>query len=109
MKVWMVSVSDCESSHTICICATKEIALREMFKKRDALILVWKAAKILQDASEKRFLEEQAKAGVHYGFCSGEENMYDRMVRNLSNDDYEHWENYPQEVPWIHETEIIDE
>src|SRR6185503_5130850 len=105
MKVWEVGVSDCESSHTICICATKEIALREMFKKRDELIVEWKRMKDYEEKMQKEHREEMAKQGVFYGFASGEENMYVRMIRNLSSDDYQNWKNYPQEVPWICETE----
>ncbi len=108
MKVWKVGVSDCESCSTFAICSTKEIALREMFKKRDLLISEWKEMQIHNKESEKKFLEEQAKKGIYYGFSGNERDMYGDMIKNLSHDDYEKWENYPQEVPWISETEVID-
>lgn len=107
MKVWMVGVSDCESSSTACLCLTKEIALREMFKLRDNLIEEWKKMKDYTEKSEKKFIEEQADHGV-FNDSVNQENMYDRMIRNLSHDDYHNWKNYPHEVPWIYEQEIID-
>ena len=107
MKVWQVGVSDCESSHTICVCATKEIALREMFKKRDQLLEDWKGSKVRYDKQMNDYVEEKAKQGVFLGV--GEiDNMWERMITALSHDDYQNWDNYPHDVPWIHESEIID-
>jgi hypothetical protein len=94
MKVWEVGVSDCKSSHTICICATKEIALREMFAKRDALIAWWKEEVI---RNEKRNRERGSY-----------DDIWKEMIDALSSEDYENWDNYPHEVPWIRETEIVE-
>lgn len=101
MKVWEVGVSDCESSHTICVCATKEIALREMFKKRDELVAEWKEHDEYSEKSRKEWCE---KEGKEYW----EDDMYQRMIEALSSDDYKNWDNYPHDRPWICETEIID-
>lgn len=101
MKVWEVGSSDCESSSTICICLTKEIALREMFKKRDSLVKEWKE----MDEHSKKSIED---------FCKKEgkpiwvDSMYLNMIKALLSDNYKKWDNYPHEKPWIQETEIID-
>lgn len=52
MTVWEVGVGDCESSYTICVCATKELALREMFRKRDELLAEGREFDI--DSNERR-------------------------------------------------------
>lgn len=110
MKVWQVGVSDCESCYTISICTTKELALREMFKKRDQLISEWKEFKIDDEKYHTEFIAEQAAKGIVY---SGEDgcwrDMYGGMIQALSSNNYEEWDNYPHEVPWIQETEVIDE
>lgn len=108
MKIWEVGISNCESCHTFALCTTKEIALREMFRKRDELIAQWKEAKIRNEESTKKFLEEQASKGVFYGFKGDERNMWQEMIDELSHDDYEKWDNYPHEVPWIRQTDVMD-
>ena len=89
MRVWQVIVSDCESSSTVCICSTKEIALREMFAYRDKLIKEW--------------TEHMKHSGIDYAH-----DIYKQMIIALSHNDYENWNNYPHEVPSIEETEVID-
>lgn len=37
-----------------------------------------------------------------------EDKMWKRMIEALSHNDYEKWDNYPHEVPWIRETEVIN-
>jgi hypothetical protein len=102
MRIWQVGVSDCESSHTICVCATKEIALREMFKKRDELLADWKKMEEYKNNSIKDFCAKNGQA-------IWKDEMYERMIKNLSHDNYEKWENYPHDVPWICETNVIEE
>lgn len=108
MKVWQVGVSDCEGTSLICTCATKEIALREMFKKRDQLIVEYRKMKVYSEKSTKEFLESQAKKGVFYGFEDQRDDMYDRMIVALSHDNYKEWDNYPHDVPWINEVEVLN-
>jgi hypothetical protein len=91
MKIWLVGVSDCESNSIVCACATKELAIKKMFEERDRLVAGWKES-INQDASSK--------------FTR---NLYQPMVDALSGDDYEHWDNYPNDVPYISEMEVLDE
>ena len=100
MKVWEVGISDCESSSTLCICLTKEIALREMFKKRDSLVAEWEEADKRNEEERHKWCSEQA---TEYS----EDDMYKRMIIGLAGDDWEKWSNYPHECPWIRETEVI--
>lgn len=88
MKVWKVGVNDCESNSTVCICSTKEIAIREMFKVRDGLIA---QDEMLQD----------------YYLKNGLKNMK-KVSDSLGGLDYNAWNNFPHETPYIHEMEIID-
>src|SRR4030043_355589 len=108
MKVYLVGISDCESTEIVCICATRQIAEREILKARDKLIEEYKEQKISNEKFEKEFIENRAKVGIHFGFTIDGENMYDTMIKNLSSDDYKNWENYPHEVPYIEEREVID-
>ena len=108
MKVWIVAVSDCESTSVGAICSTKEIAIREMFNERDRLVKEWKEAKIYHEESTKKFIEESAAKGIHFGFDTGRD-MYGDMIKALSSDDWENWDNYPQERPYIFEREIIEQ
>jgi len=100
VKVWQVGVSDCESSSIICVCSTKEIALREMFKKRDSLVADWKEVEAQVEKERREWCE---KEGREYF----EDDMYKQMISNLSSNDWENWNNYPHERPWIYETEVI--
>jgi len=108
MNVWVVKISNCESTDIIAICTTKEIAERELFKERDRLIDEWKKAKISEAEFYSKFIEEKAKEGVYFGFKFNEENSYDKMISALSNNDYEKWDNYPHEQPFLYETTILD-
>ena len=110
MKVWVVGVCDCEGNSIKAICANKTIALRELFKARDELLKQYGEMKEYTEKSQKEFIEEQAKRGIHIGgFRMESENMYDHMIRELSSDDYEHWDNYPHDRPYMYETDIINE
>jgi len=109
MKVWEIGVSDAESCTTILICATKEIAVRELFKKRDELISEWKEMKVQEEKDREEFIAEKAAQGVHFGFGGdGFRDMWGDMIKALSSDDYEKWDNYPHETLWIAETEVLD-
>jgi hypothetical protein len=68
----------------------------------------YKRMKIHTEKSQREFIEEQAKQGIHVGgFKMDDENMYDKMIRALSSDDYEKWNNYPHDRPYLYETEVI--
>jgi cytoplasmic iron level regulating protein YaaA (DUF328/UPF0246 family) len=87
MKVYLVMISDAESSSVIKVCATKEIAVKELFKERNELLEEWKS-----------FIEKDRKYST---------DMYQEMVSNLKHDDYEHWDNYPHETPHIQTFDVI--
>lgn len=112
MKVWAVVLYDSESSSTRCICATKELAEREMFKLRDYLVNSWEEAIREQVEFEKLMCTEMPqlmKPAVkrNDSMYSYMINMYSSMIKNLSSDDYTKWENYPHECLCIRETEVI--
>ena len=109
-KVWVVGVSDCEGNSIKAICSTKILAERELFKARDELVEEYKRMKIYTEKSQKEFIDEQAKRGVHVGgFRFNDENMYDGMIKALSSDDYKNWDNYPHDCPYLYESEVIDQ
>ena len=84
MTIWVVGISDCESNSIVAICTTKEIAEREMFKTRDKLVANWK---------------EMDGLG---------EDMYKKMIAALSGNDYENWDNYPHDEPYLYETTVVE-
>lgn len=90
MKVWCVGVIDCENNSTVAICATKEIALREMFACRDGMVADYKEA-----------IDKQKINGLA-------DKMYQRMIDGLAGDDYEKWDTYPHEKPYIYEAEVLE-
>lgn len=92
MTVFVVAASDCEGINTYLVCATLQSAERELFKLRDELVGGWKVQ-----------LEFVLKEGDQ---CSAK--MYEQMIKNLSSDDYKHWENYPHEVVTISEVTVIE-
>lgn len=96
-KVYLVGASDCESNSTVCICATKKIEERELFKKRDELIAEWKEM--------DKFIKE---GEIKNNFPDNHDEMYLKMIKNLSSDDYKNWDNFPHEEPYISEINIID-
>lgn len=91
MKVWIVGISDCESNSIVCLCSTKELAIKKMFAERDRLVAEYQ--KSYQHWIEKDLTED---------------NMYKNMIQALSGDDYENWDNYPHDRPYIHEMEVLE-
>lgn len=88
MKVFIVAINDCEGLSFECVCSTKEIAERELFKVRDRLVKNWVEA----DKEAKEYLPKDT--------------MYENMIKALSGNDYENWDNYPHEKPIIFEKEV---
>jgi hypothetical protein len=89
--VWLVGVSNCEGNETVCICSNKKIAVRELFKKRNEMIAEWK--------EQDTWLKKQDR-------LSSCDYMYENMIKNLASDDYEKWDNYPHDVPYIHRMKV---
>ena len=101
MKVWIVSVGNCEDSGGALLCATKEIAERELFKARDALAAEWKK-------SDEFLQKENIKYCKKRNLPLIEENMYRDMIKALQGDDYVKWDNYPHDCPYLYEAEVLD-
>jgi len=89
--VWIVGVSDCEGNEIKAVCSTKEIAEKEIFKVRDELITEWKEFCV------------RNKKSVWIG------GMYKKMIKNLSSNNYEKWNNSPHERPYLYGVEVIEE
>ncbi len=102
MKVWVVGVRDCEGNYIAAICVSKSIAEREILKERDILVKEWG----VQDEHHRKSVEEyykgKKKAKSHI------DDMYKEMIKNLSSNDYENWNNFPYECPYIYETEVLE-
>lgn len=89
MKVWQVGVSDCEGTDLVCVCLTKKLAKRELFKVRDELV------------------KEYAKMSTLSGEPCDDDGMYGNMIFRLSSDSYTTWDNFPHETPWMREVNVI--
>ena len=93
MNVWLVGIGDCESSEVKHVCKTEKLAVKKLFEERDELIKEW-----------KRMIE----------FCKKENDKggikdYSDMIKKLSNNDYEHWDNYPHEIPFVFKMKLEEE
>jgi len=102
MKIWIVGVSDCEGNSVRCICSTKDIAERELFRARDELIAGWKRMDKFTQKSMKEFCKKNNKR-VQIDM------MYKKMITALSGNDYKKWDNYPHEIPYLYETELLED
>ncbi len=101
MKVWLVGVSDCEGNSIEAVCATKEIAERELFKARDRLVKEFQRMDIsMQKTNDEYCAKENKPTWI--------DNMYKDMITALSGNDYEKWDNFPHECPYLQETEVIE-
>ena len=101
MKVWIMSVGNCEDTSGALLCTTKEIAERELFKARDKLIAEWeKSDEWLQKSNAQYYKDKNEPIR--------EDNMYKDMIKALSGNDYTKWDNYPHDCPYIYETEVVE-
>lgn len=100
MKVWIVGVSDYEGNYIVAVCATKEIAEKKLFEERDRLVKEWQE---LDEYNSKRIEEfcrkEKKKSWI--------DNMYKDMINALQGNDYENWNNYPHNCPYLYKTEVL--
>lgn len=101
MQVWIVGVSDCEANSIKVICSTKKIAERELFKIRDNLIAEWVESDKQLNESNLAFCKERKIDFV-------QDDMYKKMIVALSSDDYENWNNYPHDLPYLYVEEVLE-
>lgn len=102
MKVWIVSVGNCEDSGGALLCATKEIAVRELFKARDRLIAEWQESDKWMQKSNAQYYKAKNSP------IKEENNMYKGMIKALEGNDYTKWDNYPHDCPYLYQTELLD-
>ena len=100
MKVYLVMISHAEGCSFLCACESRELAEKELFKERDKIISQWKEQEVWEIQTHKDYLKE---TGVDVPVSD----MYPSMIKALSGSDYEKWNNYPHECPFILETEVI--
>jgi hypothetical protein len=91
MKVYIVMVSDVESSSVISVHRTKAGALEAWNKSR--LLLIDEFERMVEYTCKKQ------------GFGA---DMYERMINNLKEKDPEKLNNYPHEEPSIHEYDVVE-
>lgn len=82
-KVWIVMCGDVEGAAVVAICESKETALKVLFEERDRLV-----------AEYTEMLDM-------------DKDMYQRMIDALSGDNYEEWNNYPHECPYLYQKEVL--
>ena len=102
MKVWIVGIRDAEANSIIAVCATKEIAEKELFKARDKLIKEWQEMDIFSQKSIKEYCKKKKIKRVWVDVT------YKNMIKNLSSKDYKNWQNYPLDTPYLYETEVLE-
>jgi len=110
MKVWVVSVNNCDENIVKTVCKTKEIAKKYLFEIRDELIKEWGKCHKTHIKELKKFIEKNFKNKKNSGsindFSKGYVNMYKNMIKNISSDDYESWNNYPHDCPYMYDIEL---
>lgn len=106
MQVWIVCTSDAECTSIEAICTTKKIAERELFKVRDRLVSGWDEDNITLQKDTAVLLRKNKNYKKED--MSLYTNMYKKMIANLSGNDYEKWNNYPHEKPYIYAMEVIE-
>ena len=89
MKVYLVGTSDAESSHVEHVCISKVTAEKFWEEIRQGLI-----------HEAKKMLDIERANG-----CGGGVQIYERILKNLSEVNPELMENYPHEEPFIREME----
>lgn len=101
-KVWIVGVRDCESNSVVCICATKELAEKKLFEERDKLVKEWREL----DRSTQKGITKYCREMLMPVY---KDEMYKNMIENLKGDDYENWNNFPHDRPYLYEQEVLEE
>lgn len=92
MKVWLVGTCDCETTHIAHVCLSEETAMKRWEEIRKELI---------HENEEMR--DYHRGVGYEWG-----DDAYNRRIKNLSETDPTKMDNYPQEEPFIRETETED-
>jgi len=89
--VWIVGINSCEINNARAICATEEIARRELFKVRDEMIRSF-------EYSIESILMEEIKL------------FYRTQKAILLNDNPQKWENNsPYDYPYMSNVELLEE
>lgn len=91
MTIWVVMTGDAEGASLVSLCSTKELAEKSLFEQRDELTKEWNR---MAD-----YMKEQH---------GNSDQMYHDMIKALSSDDYESWDNYPFECPHLFEKELVE-
>ena len=91
-SVFVVGVSDAESTHIVSIHKTYEGALKAWNKEREGYIKVYRRIKFYY---------------VSHGYSHSYDDSYNRLIKNLQCEDPIKIDNYPHETPYIEEYEVL--
>ena len=101
MKVYLVGIRDGDSDTIQGVCATRGIAEKELFKARDMLINIWKIqGRQTQELIADTCKQKNKPIWIDY--------TYKKMIKALAGNDYQNWDNYPHEQPYIEEMEVME-
>jgi len=89
--IWVVGINNCENNNVRAICATEEIARRELFKVRDEMV--------------RSFDYQIEITPIEYI-----KQRYRTQKAILSNDDPRKWgNNSPYDFPYLSKLELLEE
>lgn len=92
MKVYLICKSAADFGYVLKIAKTYDKAVKLMYEERDKLVSDWK---FLIDFIKKE--EGEETHGTR---------MYEKMIENLSSDDFTCWNNYPHDTIKLEEWEV---
>ena len=89
--IWIVGINGCETNNVMAVCATEEIARRELFKVRDEMI--------------RSFDYQIEITPIEYI-----KQRYRKQKAILLNDNPQKWENNsPYDYPYMSNVELLEE
>jgi hypothetical protein len=92
MKVYLICISAADSGSVLRIAGNPVKAWELMREERDKLVSDWKQ---MIDFIKKE--DGELDCGVQ---------MYEKMIQNLSGDNFEEWNNYPHDTIKLEEWEV---
>ena len=94
MKVYLICISAADSGSVLRIAGNPVKAWEIMREERDKLVDDWK--QMIEFIKKE---DGELDSGIQ---------MYEKMIQNLSGDDFETWNNYPHDTIVLKEMEVED-
>lgn len=101
MKYVYVVVEGSEGITSMLVCKNLVLAERELFTIRDRLVKEWKKMDKYTQKRIKKFCKEKKKK-------LWIDNTYRGMIKNLSGNDYQNWDNFPFTCPRITKQRVVE-